>query len=69
MTVSGGNLPTPVVFQTGQFGTYLFEGLQPGQTYTIFVSAKRFRFAQSSQVVTPVDNVFNVNFTANPQEF
>jgi hypothetical protein len=68
VTISGGNLPAPVVFQTGQFGTYLFEGLQPGWAYTVRVAAKRFRFAQSSQIVTPQANAANLNFTANPQE-
>lgn len=68
VTVSGGNLPAPVTVFTGSLGTYLVNGLQPGQTYTVTASAKRFRFAQASQTVTPVDNVANVNFTANPQE-
>jgi hypothetical protein len=68
VTISGGNLPAPVSFQTGQFGTYSFEGLQAGEVYTIQASAKRFRFGTSSQQVTPAANVTGVNFVANPQE-
>jgi Carboxypeptidase regulatory-like domain len=68
VTLSGGNLPGPVVRQTGSFGTYLFENVQAGQTYTVQVSAKRFRFAVTSQVVTPIGHVANLNFVANPQE-
>lgn len=68
VTISGGNLPAPVTVATGSLGAYFFEGLPPGQAYTITASAKRFRFGQPTHVVTPVDNVANLNFTANPQE-
>lgn len=66
LTISGGNLPAPVQTQTGNFGTYIFEGLQAGETYTIRVDAKRFRFSPVTQQVTPLGNVGNVNFVANP---
>jgi hypothetical protein len=68
VTVSGGNLPAPITVSTGSLGTYLVNGLPPGQTYIVSVSAKRYRFPQPSQAVTPVDNVANLNFSANPPE-
>lgn len=68
VTISGGGLPDPIVTTTGNFGTYLFENLTTGGTYTVQVSAKRYRFTPNSQVVTANNNVANVNFAANPQE-
>jgi len=68
VTLSGGNLPAPINFQTGTFGTYQFQGLDPGGQYTVFVSAKRNRFTPPSQIVSSFSSVTNVNFTANPPE-
>jgi hypothetical protein len=67
VTISGGNLPAPVQTQTGSFGLYQFNNLQAGVTYTVRVDVKRFRFSINSQQVTPLGNVSNVNFVANPQ--
>jgi hypothetical protein len=66
--ISGGNLPAPVTFITGTFGTYLFEGLEAGQTYNINVSVKRYRFPAGGRQVTPLGNVTGIDFIANPQE-
>jgi hypothetical protein len=66
--ISGGNLPAPVTFITGTFGTYSFEGLEAGQTYNINVSVKRYRFPAGGQQVTPSGNVTGIDFIANPQE-
>lgn len=68
VVISGGNLPAPVTYITGTFGTYVFEGLQAGQTYNISVSVKRYRFPAGGQNVTPMGNVTGVDFIANPQE-
>jgi Carboxypeptidase regulatory-like domain len=68
VTISGGGLPSPMVTATGNFGTFAFSGLQAGQTYTVQVSAKRYRFTPSSQVVSVNSNVTNVNFAANAEE-
>jgi hypothetical protein len=68
VTISGGGLPAPISAVTGNFGTYVFSGLQPNQTYLVSVSAKRYRFTLISQLVTADHDVGNVNFTANPQE-
>jgi hypothetical protein len=68
LTISGGNLPSPMTVQTGNFGTYSFTNLQAGETYTVRVDVKRYRFAQPTQLVTPMSNVSNVNFVANPSD-
>jgi hypothetical protein len=68
LTISGGNLPAPAEVQTGNFGTYSFGNLQAGEAYAIRVDVKRYRFSQTTQIVTPMGNVSNVNFIANPQE-
>jgi protocatechuate 3,4-dioxygenase beta subunit len=68
VTISGGGLPAPITTFTGNFGTYIFSGLQPNQTYLVQVSAKRYRFTLISQLVLADHDVANVNFTANPQE-
>jgi hypothetical protein len=68
VTISGGNLPSPAIAQTGQLGNYIFSGLQAGEVYTISVSAKRFRFGTASRQATPFMNLTGIDFTANPQE-
>lgn len=67
VTVTGGTLTVPRVVQTGSFGTYSVSGLEAGGEYTVTVSAKRHRFNPSSQVITSMTSVTNVNFTANPE--
>lgn len=66
VTISGGNLPTPMTALTSSFGYYTFEGLSSGVTYTVEVNSKRYSFTQSSQNVTPTGNVTDLNFVANP---
>jgi hypothetical protein len=68
LTLTGGGLQTPISIQTGTLGTYAFNSLQAGEPYTVRVDGKRYRFAQATQLVTPMSNVSNINFTANPQE-
>jgi hypothetical protein len=68
VTISGGNLPSPVTVLTGSFGTYIFSGLQAGLSYHITASAKRYRFPPGGQNINPSGNVENVDFVANPQE-
>lgn len=67
VTISGGNLPGPLTTTTGTFGYFNFEGLQAGQTYTVTVNARRFSFSQSSRVVTPQNNVTDLDFVADGQ--
>jgi hypothetical protein len=68
VTLSGGNLPAPLVFQTGNFGIYSFSNIEAGYEYTVHVSAKRQRFATTTHVIIPTANITDLNFVANPSE-
>jgi hypothetical protein len=66
ITISGGNLPSPVSVQTGTFGYFRFDGLQSGATYTVTVNAGKRTFAKPSRTVTPQTNIEDFNFVAEP---
>lgn len=66
--LTGGDLTEPRIVQTGQFGSYTFGNLQVGQTYVLEVGAKRFRFSDSTRIISLQDDLINVDFTANPNE-
>lgn len=55
--------------QTGMFGYFRFEDVAVGETYILTVYAKRFRFAQPSQVITLTDDSTDVNFIADSEPF
>ena len=46
---------------TSSFGSYTFDAVTPGQTYTITVSSKRYRFTPLSVQVT--NDLANIDFT------
>lgn len=66
VTVSGGDLGSPVTVQTGSFGNFVVRGLHSAQTYTVTVNSKRFTFSQPSRQVSPLGNVTDIDFTAVP---
>lgn len=66
VTVSGGNLPSPLIVQTGGFGYFNFPGLQSGQTYTVTVVTGRYVLAQPTRMVTPQADVTDFDFVADP---
>jgi hypothetical protein len=59
MVDSNGNNLSAV---TDDSGNYLFEGVEVGQTLIINVRAKRYNFAQPSQVVSLTEETLTVNF-------
>jgi hypothetical protein len=67
VTISGGNLPSPVTVSTGSFGYYNFSGLQAGAQYTVTVTTKKYAIAQPTRTVTPQSSVGDFNFVAEPQ--
>lgn len=67
VTISGGNLAEPRTALTGSFGYFRFDGLRAGQTYVVYVSGKRYVFAESSRVVTLVDDLADVDFVGQPR--
>lgn len=50
---------------TGTFGYYAFENIEAGQTVMVRIYSKRFRFDQPVRVVTLMDAVSGLNFTAD----
>jgi hypothetical protein len=50
------------------FGYYRFENVPVGETYVLTVRAKRFVFLPETRVVTLLDELTDVDFTAVPQE-
>lgn len=64
VTLSGGNLPSPVSVQTGIFGNYNFSGLQPGVEYTVTVLTGRNTFSEPVQTITLTNSVSDLNFVA-----
>lgn len=65
--LSGGGLPQPVEFQTGNFGQYFFSGVPSGTLFTLSVSAKRFRFTPASRDVVLAGDDLTQDFAASPQ--
>ncbi|HEV7646300.1 MAG TPA: carboxypeptidase-like regulatory domain-containing protein [Pyrinomonadaceae bacterium] len=64
VTISGGNLPSPMTVFTGNLGTYQFTNLI-GNEYTVTVSVKRYHFNKASQVFAVGSNITDADFIAN----
>ena len=64
VTLMGNGEPMRTV--TNPFGYYRFTGLLPGNTYVISVAAKKYQFDQPNQVVSPLDNIADLDFIALP---
>lgn len=62
ITISGGDLPTPVTTRASGFGYYNFQGLRSGHVYTVTVTSRRYTFAP--RMVTPQANVSDLNFVS-----
>jgi hypothetical protein len=63
VTLVGANGETRTVL-TGEGGEYSFADVSSGETYTISVSSKRFRFNSASQMRTIFAEAEEINFTA-----
>ncbi len=62
MTNSNGETRTAL---SNPFGYYSFADVPAGETYIFSVSSKRYNFNQSTQVLTIVDELTEVNFVAD----
>ncbi len=51
---------------TNGLGYYRFDDITAGQTYIVSLAAKRFHFAQPSQMVNVMDNIADLDFVAMP---
>ncbi|HEY0428325.1 MAG TPA: carboxypeptidase-like regulatory domain-containing protein [Pyrinomonadaceae bacterium] len=50
---------------TSPFGYYSFDDVSVGETYTVTSARKGIEFDNPTQVITPVENMGDVNFTAS----
>lgn len=66
VTMTGGGLEQPITVYTGVSGSYQFPGVPVGQTYIISVSARRYRFNQSTRVIGLTEDITDVNFIGEP---
>jgi hypothetical protein len=66
VVVTGGSLPEARYMITGSFGYFAFNGLTAGETYVVTVNSQRYTFTAPSRVVSLVDNVFDLEFVAEP---
>lgn len=64
VVLSGGNLPAPIVVQTGAFGLYEFSNLPVGQTYLVQVISKRFHIPNATRTIALQDNITSMDFVA-----
>lgn len=64
LVLSGGQLEQPIVARTNPFGYYQINGAPAGATYLLEISARRYTFSQTSQVIHAQDNVTGVDFIA-----
>ena len=62
VSISGGNLPARISVRTGSFGSFRFDGLQIGETYTVRVDAKRHTFANPTRTFTMQGNITDFDF-------
>ena len=65
--LTGNDTARPRMVATGVNGTFSFTDVEPGHTYIISVSSRRFGFANPTQVITVNDNVADILFTAGWQ--
>ncbi len=65
ITVQDGSGGTRSYF-TNSFGYYTVPGLLVGGSYVLSVSARRYSFANATQVVSLEDNISGVDFVASP---
>lgn len=62
LTITGGNLQSPVLAKTNPFGYYNFPNLEGGLTYTVTVSAKGYTFASPTRIISLQDAVNDADF-------
>lgn len=62
--LSGGRARTA---RSTTFGFYRFENIPVGETYILTVQTKRFVFLPDTRIVTLLDDLTDVDFTAQPE--
>ena len=64
LTASNGTTRTIL---SSSFGYFRFDDVEVGQTYILTVFSKRYLFINNPQVITVLDEIGELNFTAEPQ--
>jgi len=67
LVLTGDSLGEPLIVRTRAFGYYSFDNLRSGETFVVTVNSRQFTFNTPSQVVSPVGNLTDVNFVAEPR--
>lgn len=62
--LSGGDLEEPIYTTTNLFGNYKFEDVTVGETYVVQIVTRRYRFPNTSMVISLQDNITNADFAA-----
>lgn len=65
--LTGNDTARPRMVATGVNGTFSFTDVEPGHTYIISVTSRRFGFANPTQVITVNDNIADIVFQAGWQ--
>lgn len=66
ITMSGAVGEVRMAFSSS-FGYFTFENVPVGEIYILTARAKQFQFSQSSQAVSVLEDVSDINFIADPQ--
>lgn len=64
VTVQDSNTGARYATTTSSTGSYSFSGMLTAHTYTVTATAKRYRFSPQSRVLSPTDNVTDLNFNS-----
>lgn len=67
--LTGGEYAQPIYALTNGFGYFSFTDVPAGQTYILSVSSKQYTFANPSRVINLDDEIFDVDFIAEPMFF
>lgn len=62
VVLTGAPLTTPRVVKTNNFGGFIFEDVEIGQTYVVSISSKKYGFGQPSRVISLNENVSDIVF-------
>jgi hypothetical protein len=65
ITLTGGALTNPLVFQTNAFGYFRFPNLPTGASYTVTPQAKKRTFTPASRTIALSANFDNADFVSN----
>lgn len=69
LSLTGGAITTPRIVRTNQFGYFIFNNVGVGQVYIVSVWHKRYGFGQNTQTITLFENVNDIIFRADWENY